>query len=65
MEAEIYNQVKTSIKQLLNIDLSYYKDEQMKRRLDSWLVRSHTRHFSVESVIQYSCKRWVDAPDCT
>jgi chemotaxis protein methyltransferase CheR len=25
----------------LNIDLEHYKDEQMKRRLDSWLVRAH------------------------
>lgn len=40
MEAEVYYQVKTSIKKLLNIDLSYYKDEQMKRRLDSWLART-------------------------
>lgn len=42
MEAEVYTQVKTSIKRLFKIDLEHYKDEQMKRRLDSWLVRSHT-----------------------
>lgn len=40
MDAEIYSQVKTSIKHALNIDLESYKEEQMKRRLDSWLVRS-------------------------
>ncbi len=40
METEIYTQVKTSIKQALNIDLESYKEEQMKRRLDSWLVRT-------------------------
>jgi chemotaxis protein methyltransferase CheR len=41
MDTEIYSQVKTSIKRALNIDLENYKEEQMKRRLDSWLVRSH------------------------
>lgn len=41
MEAEVYTQVKTSIKHTLKIDLENYKEEQMKRRLDSWLVRSH------------------------
>ena len=40
MDANIYTQVKTSIKHALNIDLESYKEEQMKRRLDSWLVRS-------------------------
>ncbi|HEY9077937.1 MAG TPA: protein-glutamate O-methyltransferase CheR [Anaerolineaceae bacterium] len=40
MEPEVYNTIKANIKKLLDIDLSYYKDEQMKRRLDSWLVRS-------------------------
>jgi chemotaxis protein methyltransferase CheR len=40
MDTEIYTQVKASIKQSLKIDLENYKDEQMKRRLDSWLVRS-------------------------
>lgn len=39
MEAEVYNQIKFSVKKILNIDLNYYKDEQMKRRLDSWLTR--------------------------
>jgi chemotaxis protein methyltransferase CheR len=43
MEADIYSQVKRSIKRTLNIDLEHYKEEQMKRRLDSWLVRSHAQ----------------------
>src|ERR1044071_5583000 len=41
MDANVYTQVKASIKQRLRIDLENYKDEQMKRRLDSWLVRTH------------------------
>lgn len=41
MDADVYSQVKASIKQKLKIDLTNYKDEQMKRRLDSWLVRVH------------------------
>ncbi len=40
MEPEVYHQVKLTVKRILNIDLNYYKDEQMKRRLDSWLARS-------------------------
>jgi chemotaxis protein methyltransferase CheR len=40
MEAEVYAQVKTSIKRAMDIDLENYKEEQMKRRLDSWLIRS-------------------------
>lgn len=40
MEFETYTMVKSSIKQLLNINLEHYKDQQMRRRLDSWLVRS-------------------------
>lgn len=39
MELEQYSQVKTNVKRLLNIDLNQYKDEQMRRRLDAWLVR--------------------------
>jgi len=39
MEVDVYHQVKTSVKRLLNIDLTAYKDEQMRRRLDSWLLR--------------------------
>jgi chemotaxis protein methyltransferase CheR len=40
MDPDIYTQVKIRIKKVLSIDLNYYKDEQMKRRLDSWLARS-------------------------
>ncbi len=40
MEAELYAQVKKSIRQTLHLDLEPYKDEQMRRRLDSWLIRS-------------------------
>ncbi len=39
MEKEVYAQVKFYVKKLLDINLEFYKDEQMKRRLDSWLVR--------------------------
>lgn len=40
MDQDIYVQVKAVIKSLAGIDLEHYKDEQMRRRLDSWLVRS-------------------------
>jgi chemotaxis protein methyltransferase CheR len=40
MEQDVYIQVKAVIKSLAGIDLEHYKDEQMRRRLDSWLVRS-------------------------
>lgn len=40
METETYAQIKHTVKSLLDIDLNGYKDEQMKRRLDSWLTRS-------------------------
>jgi chemotaxis protein methyltransferase CheR len=40
MEPDVYTQVKSSVKHTLKIDLENYKDEQMKRRLDSWLARS-------------------------
>lgn len=46
MDADVYSQVKASIKRRLNIDLTNYKDEQMKRRLDSWLVRVHSNTWS-------------------
>lgn len=42
MEADIYTYVKTSISRIYNINLDHYKDEQMRRRLDSWLARVHT-----------------------
>lgn len=41
MEPETYSYVKSAVRRLLKIDLAYYKDEQMKRRLDSWLVRNN------------------------
>jgi chemotaxis protein methyltransferase CheR len=40
METDVYAIVKSSVKHTLKIDLENYKDEQMKRRLDSWLARS-------------------------
>ena len=40
MESNVYIKVKSSIMHTLKIDLENYKDEQMKRRLDSWLARS-------------------------
>ncbi|MGB9521284.1 MAG: CheR family methyltransferase [Anaerolineales bacterium] len=40
MELEVYNEIKRSVKRMLDLDLENYKDEQMRRRLDSWLVRS-------------------------
>ena len=40
MELDTYALVKDQIKAILSIDLDYYKDQQMRRRLDSWLVRS-------------------------
>ncbi len=46
MEPEVYTQVKTSIKRKLGIDLTNYKDEQMKRRLDSWLVRARVENWN-------------------
>ena len=40
METDTYESIKTSIRQLLGIDLNAYKDQQMRRRLDSWLTRA-------------------------
>ena len=40
MELEVYAGIKRSILSMLHLDLNHYKDEQMRRRLDSWLVRS-------------------------
>jgi chemotaxis protein methyltransferase CheR len=40
MELDVYQRIKTVVKTNLGIDLEHYKDEQMRRRLDSWLVRS-------------------------
>jgi chemotaxis protein methyltransferase CheR len=46
MEPEVYTQIKNAIKKFYNIDLNHYKDEQMKRRLDSWLARSHMQNWT-------------------
>lgn len=40
MELDVYSRIKTVVKTNIGIDLEHYKDEQMRRRLDSWLVRS-------------------------
>jgi chemotaxis protein methyltransferase CheR len=40
MELDVYSRIKTVVKTSVGIDLEHYKDEQMRRRLDSWLVRS-------------------------
>jgi len=40
MEQQTYIQIKSNVKKLLDLNLDHYKDEQMKRRLDSWLVRN-------------------------
>ena len=62
MDADIYTQVKTSIKHTLKIDLKNYKDEQMKRRLDSWLIRSHfntwKEYFSMLSTDETELERF-------
>jgi len=46
MELETYALVKRSVKNLLGIDLNHYKDEQMRRRLDTWLVWSGAENWS-------------------
>ncbi|MBE0695615.1 MAG: protein-glutamate O-methyltransferase CheR [Anaerolineaceae bacterium] len=46
MEPEVYMQVKNTVKKFYNIDLNHYKDEQMKRRLDSWLARSRMQNWA-------------------
>ncbi|MBN1267493.1 MAG: protein-glutamate O-methyltransferase CheR [Anaerolineales bacterium] len=40
MDDLLYQNIKVRVKQLYGIDLEHYKDQQMKRRLGSWLVRS-------------------------
>ena len=40
MDEKQYHFISEKIKKLLGIDLIYYKDVQMKRRLESWLSRS-------------------------
>jgi len=39
MELDVYSDIKLKVRSLLNLNLDHYKDEQMRRRLDSWLVR--------------------------
>jgi chemotaxis protein methyltransferase CheR len=40
MDQDLYRQIKTRVQSLMGINLDPYKDEQMRRRLDSWLARS-------------------------
>jgi len=40
MEDSVYQSLKVNIQNLYRINLDHYKDKQMKRRLNSWLVRS-------------------------
>lgn len=40
MDIEFYQKLKKSIQAVIGINLDSYKDEQMRRRLDAWLVRS-------------------------
>lgn len=47
MELDEYALVVHQIKAILNIDLVYYKDQQMRRRLDSWLVRSGAQSWEI------------------
>jgi chemotaxis protein methyltransferase CheR len=46
MDIEVYHLVKKNIKTLLDINLDHYKDEQMRRRLDSWLVRTGSANWN-------------------
>lgn len=39
MDEVTYSLVKQSVRSLLNINLDYYKDQQVRRRLDYWLIR--------------------------
>lgn len=47
MEDQTYVQIKRSVKSLLNINLDYYKDQQVRRRLDYWLVRTGARDWTI------------------
>ncbi len=47
MDLEQYQKIMHSIKNILNIDLKHYKDEQMRRRLDSWLARVGAANWEV------------------
>jgi chemotaxis protein methyltransferase CheR len=46
MDLQTYSLVKQRIRSLLNINLDHYKDEQMRRRLDSWLARSSSKDWT-------------------
>jgi chemotaxis protein methyltransferase CheR len=50
MDATVYEKIKFSVKKLLNIDLNYYKEEQVKRRLDSWLTRNDMPNWDTYAV---------------
>ncbi len=43
MENETYHQIQQAVKKVLGIDLTHYKEQQMRRRLDGWLMRSQSR----------------------
>ncbi len=64
MEQETYLKIKTTVKKILEIDLNGYKDEQMKRRLDSWLIRmgdaSWDEYFSRLKVQEKELSRFRD-----
>jgi chemotaxis protein methyltransferase CheR len=47
LDTETFAHVKYSVKKILNIDLNYYKEEQVKRRLDSWLLRNNMPDWNV------------------
>ncbi|NUM48246.1 MAG: protein-glutamate O-methyltransferase CheR [Anaerolineales bacterium] len=40
METETYQEILRTVKRTLGIDLTHYKDQQMRRRLDTYLLRS-------------------------
>lgn len=64
MEQDIYLKIKSTVKKMLDIDLSGYKDEQMKRRLDSWIIRmgdaSWDDYFSRLKVQEKELERFRD-----
>ncbi|MFA7533126.1 MAG: CheR family methyltransferase, partial [Tissierellaceae bacterium] len=41
-----YEEFKSNINRLINIDLNYYKEKQMKRRIESLLTRNGYKDFS-------------------
>lgn len=47
MEDLIYQKIIIHVKRLLGIDLNQYKSEQMRRRLDSWLIRASAPDWDV------------------